>query len=138
VLTSKTVNRIMVEGGRATGVSTADGSIYTASKAVVSTLHIAQLPGVLGEENLTPEYRAGIARWKPSLHMFAAHYALSEAPRFKTESGPIESVTMGGLGSLGSLSRMLSAYRQGRLDLEDPVFLAITPTVIDPSRAPAG
>jgi phytoene dehydrogenase-like protein len=138
ILTSKPVTRIVVEGGRATGVVTADGSSYTASKAVVSTIHIAHLAGIVGEENLTPEYRAGIARWKPSVTMFAAHYALSEAPRFRTEAGPMESVTMGGLESLGSLQRMLTAFRAGRLDLDDPVFLAITPTVIDPSRAPAG
>jgi phytoene dehydrogenase-like protein len=138
ILTSKPITRIVVEGGRATGVETADGSTFAASKAVVSTIHIAQLPGIVGEENLTPKFRAGIARWKPSLSMFAAHYALSEAPRFRTENGPMESVTMGGLESLGSLHRMLSGYRAGRLDLEDPVFLAITPTVIDPTRAPAG
>ena len=138
ILTSKQVTRIVVEGGRATGVETADGSTYAASKAVVSTIHIAQLPGIVGEENLTPPFRAGIDRWKPSLSMFAAHYALSEAPRFRTEAGPMESVTMGGLESLGSLHRMLTAYRSGRLDLDDPVFLAITPTVIDASRAPAG
>src|SRR2546423_3781312 len=136
--TSRPVTRIVVEGGRATGVVTADGSIYRASKAVVSTIHIRHLPAIVGEENLPAAFRAGVARWKPSLAMFAAHYALSEAPRFKTESGPIESVTMGGLQSLASLSRMLSAYREGRLDLDDPVFLAITPTVIDPSRPPAG
>jgi phytoene dehydrogenase-like protein len=70
--------------------------------------------------------------------MFAVHYALSEAPRFRTESGPMESVTMAGLQSLGSLQRMLSGYRTGRLDLDDPVLLAITPTVIDATRAPAG
>src|ERR1700730_7828173 len=138
ILTSKPVTRIVVEGGRATGVETADGSSYAASKAVVSTIHIAQLPGIVGEENLTPQFRAGIDRWKPSLAMFAAHYALSEAPRFRTESGPMESVTMGGLQSLDSLHRMLNGYRSGRLDLDDPVFLAITPTVIDASRAPAG
>ena len=50
----------------------------------------------------------------------------------------MESVTMGGLQSLDSLHRMLNGYRSGRLDLDDPVFLAITPTVIDASRAPAG
>jgi phytoene dehydrogenase-like protein len=138
VLTSTPVTRIVVEGGRATGVETADGTSYAASKAVVSTLHIAQLPSVVGEQNLTVDYRAGIERWKPSLAMFAAHYALSEAPRFRTEAGPMESVTMGGLESLAALHRMLSGYRSGRIDLEDPVFLAITPTVIDPSRAPAG
>jgi phytoene dehydrogenase-like protein len=138
ILTSKPVTRIVVEGGRATGVETADGSSYAASKAVVSTIHIAQLPGIVGDENLTPQFRAGIDRWKPSLSMFAVHYALSEAPRFRMESGPMESVTMGGLQSLGSLQRMLSGYRTGRLDLDDPVFLAITPTVIDATRAPAG
>src|SRR6202022_3834757 len=70
--------------------------------------------------------------------MFAAHYALSEAPRFKTEAGPMASVTMGGLESIASLARMLEAFRAGRLDLDDPVGLALTPRVIDPSRAPAG
>jgi len=137
VLTAKPVTRIVVEGGRATGVETADGSTYSASKAVVSTIHIAHLPGIVGEQNLTADYRDGIARWKPGLTMFAAHFALNEAPRFKAEGGPMESVTMGGMESLGSLRRMLRAYRAGQLDLDDPVVLAITPTVIDPSRAPA-
>jgi phytoene dehydrogenase-like protein len=138
ILTSKPVTRIVVEGGRATGVVTADGSSYSASKAVVSTIHIAHLGGIVGEKNLTPEYRAGIAHWKPSVTMFVAHYALSEAPRFRTEAGSMESVTMGGLESLDSLQRMLTAFRAGRVDLDDPVYLAITPTVIDASRAPAG
>ncbi len=138
ILTSKPVTRIVVEAGRATGVVTADGSSYGASQAVVSTIHIAHLPAVVGEENLTAEYRRGIARWKPSVTMFVAHFALSEAPRFRAESGPLASVTMGGLESLGSLQRMLTAFRAGQVDLDDPVFLAITPTLIDPSRAPAG
>jgi len=138
ILTSKPVTKITVEGGRATGVVTADGSTYAASKAVVSTIHVTQLPGIVGEENLPPAFRAGVERWKPSVTMFVSHYALSEAPRFKTESGPMESVTMGGLESLASLQRMLTAFRSGAIDLDDPVFLAITPTVIDASRAPAG
>jgi len=45
---------------------------------------------------------------------------------------------MGGLESIASLARMLEAFRAGRLELDDPVVLALTPTVIDPSRAPAG
>ena len=138
ILTSKPVTRIVVEGGRATGVVTADGSTYGASMAVVSSIHIRHLPEIVGETHLGPEFSAGIARWKPSVTMFAAHYALSEPPRFKTEAGPMESVTMGGLESIASLGRMLEAFRAGHLHLEQPVVLAITPTVIDPSRAPAG
>jgi len=138
ILTSKPVTRIVVEGGRATGVVTADGSTYRASKAVVSSIHIRHLAEIVGEVHLGAAYSAGIARWAPSVTMFAAHYALSEPPRFKTEAGPMQTVTMGGLESIASLEGMLEAFRAGRLDLDDPVVLALTPTVIDPSRAPAG
>ncbi|HYM66783.1 MAG TPA: NAD(P)/FAD-dependent oxidoreductase, partial [Patescibacteria group bacterium] len=42
IQTSKTVTRVTVEGGRATGVETADGESYRA-KAVVSTIHVKHL-----------------------------------------------------------------------------------------------
>jgi phytoene dehydrogenase-like protein len=45
---------------------------------------------------------------------------------------------MGALESLDSYAAMLAAFRSGRIDLREPVFLALTPTVIDPTRAPAG
>jgi phytoene dehydrogenase-like protein len=70
--------------------------------------------------------------------MFVAHYALSEAPHFKTSRGAEASVTAGVLESFEAYEAMLRAYRSGRLDLKEPVFLALTPTVIDPTRAPAG
>jgi len=52
--------------------------------------------------------------------------------------GPGTSVTMGALESLDSYAAMLAAFRAGRVDLDEPVFLALTPTVIDPTRAPDG
>src|SRR2546426_6694930 len=128
ILTSKPVTRVVVEGGRATAVETADGSAFSAAQAVVSTIHVRQLPSIVGEDNLPDDYRAGISHWKPSVTMFASHYALSEPPRFRTEAGPIESVTMGGLESLDSLRQMLRAFPARQLDLEQPVVLAITPT----------
>lgn len=138
VVTSSPVRRVVVEGGRATGVVVEDGSRFGAIKAVVSTIHLTQLPEVVGEQNLTPEFLAGVSRWKPSVTMFASHYALSEAPRYLTHSGPMESVTMGSLQSISSLEQMLSSFRGGAVDLDEPVLLAITPTVIDPTRAPRG
>ena len=138
ILTSKKVARIAVEGGRATAVETEDGSVYEADRAIVSTIHIKHLPGIVGEDNLPADYLAGVARWKPNLTMFVTHYALSEAPRFKTANGSRTSVTMGALESLESYAAMLAAFRDGRLELEEPVFLVLTPTVIDPIRAPAG
>ena len=138
ILTSKRITRIAVEGGRATAVMTEDGSAYEADRAIVSTIHIKHLPEIVGEENLPADYLAGVARWKPNLTMFVTHYAMSEAPRFNMADGPGNSVTMGALESLDAYAAMLAAFRAGRVELDEPVFLALTPTVIDPSRAPAG
>jgi phytoene dehydrogenase-like protein len=138
VLTSKRITCIAVEGGRATAVETADGSSYEADKAIVSTIHIKHLPGIVGEDNLPGDYLAGVARWQPNLTMFVTHYAMSEAPRFRMEHGLDASVTMGALESLDAYAAMLAAFRAGRINLQQPVFLALTPTVIDPTRAPAG
>jgi phytoene dehydrogenase-like protein len=138
ILTSKRITRIAVEGGRATALETEDGSTYEADRAIVSTIHIKHLPGIVGEENLPADYLAGVARWKPNLTMFVTHYALSEAPLFRMEHGSGTSVTMGALESLDAYAAMLAAYRAGRVAMEEPVFLALTPTVIDPTRAPAG
>jgi phytoene dehydrogenase-like protein len=138
VLTSKQVVRIPVSDGHATRVETADGSVYEANRAIVSTIHVKHLGGLVGEDNLPDAYRAGVARWQPNLTMFATHYAMSEAPLFNTPLGPEPSVTAGALESLEAYEAMLNGYRTGRIDLEQPVFLALTPTVIDPSRAPAG
>ena len=139
ILTSKRITRIAVEGGRATAVMTEDGSAYEADRAIVSTIHIKHLAGIVGEENLPGDYLAGVARWKPNLTMFVTSLrdvggaALQHGGR----SGKA-SVTMGALESLDAYAAMLAAFRAGRVDLEEPVFLALTPTVIDPSRAPAG
>ncbi|HVS49363.1 MAG TPA: NAD(P)/FAD-dependent oxidoreductase [Candidatus Dormibacteraeota bacterium] len=138
ILTSKPIVRIDVENGHATAVETSDGARYEAGKAIVSTIHVKHLGGLVGEEHLPDAYRAGVARWEPNLTMFATHYATSEAPRFNTERGAEPSVTVGALESLEAYDAMLAAYRSGRIDLKEPVFLALTPTVIDPSRAPAG
>jgi phytoene dehydrogenase-like protein len=138
ILTSKQVARIAVEGGRATAVATEDGSTYHAERAIVSTIHVKHLPGIVGEHNLPQEYLAGVARWQPNLTMFVTHYALSEAPLFKSENGARPSVTMGGLESLDAYGAMLAAYRSGGIDLKEPVFLALTPSVIDATRAPKG
>jgi phytoene dehydrogenase-like protein len=138
IQTSKPVVRISVESGRASAVETADGTSYRAQKAIVSTIHVKHLPAILGEDHLPGDYRAGIARWQPNLTMFVTHYALSEAPRFNSGEVARPSVTMGALESLDAYDSMLAAFRAGRVDLERPVFLALTPTVIDPSRAPAG
>ena len=138
ILTSKPVTRIALEGERATAVETADGSVYEAGEAIVSSIHIKHLPGIVGEEHLPADYLVGVTRWKPNLTMFVSHYALSEAPRFNAGRDSRASVTLGALESLDAYGTMLDAFRAGRIDIERPVFLALTPSLIDPARAPSG
>jgi phytoene dehydrogenase-like protein len=138
IQTSKPIVRIIVEGERANGVETAGGESYRAEQAIVSSIHIKHLPGILGEEHLPADYLAGIARWQPNLTMFVSHYALSEAPLFGSGKDARAAVTMAALESLESYDLMLAAFRKRRIDLTDPVLLVLTPTVIDQSRAPAG
>ncbi len=138
IVTSQPVARITTTRGRATGVETADGSIFVAEKAVVSTIHVKQLEAMIGGDQLPADYRAGIELWQPNLTMFVSHYATREAPRFKTSRGPEPAVTAGVLDSLESYEAMLRGYRSGSLELNEPVYLALTPSVIDPSRAPDG
>src|SRR5258706_236307 len=70
--------------------------------------------------------------------MSVTHYAMSGPPLSTPERARERSVTAGALESLDAYEKMLTGYRTGRVDLDEPVFLALTPTVIDPSRAPAG
>ena len=93
------------------------------------------MPEIVGQENLPGDYLAGVARWKPNLTMFVTHYALSEAPRFRMTDGLGACVTMGALESLDAYAAMLAAFRAGKIDLREPVFLALTPSVIDASEA---
>src|SRR5207245_2736462 len=59
ILTSKPIVGVSCTGGRATGVITADGSTYGATKAVVSSIPLRHLPHIVGEANLGAEYSAG-------------------------------------------------------------------------------
>src|SRR5207302_6079634 len=51
---------------------------------------------------------------------------------------PDAAVTAGAHESLEAYEAMLRGYRSGTLELDQPVFLALTPSVIVRSRAPAG
>ncbi len=137
VMTSKPVRRILLEGGRAVGVETADGSRFEGRRAVVSTIHVKHLLGMVGEQHLPAPFIDSINRWKPSIGMFATHYALSEAPRFGAGGGR-ESVAVAALESVDELCALLADERSGRIHLDEPVLLVITSSLVDASRAPAG
>ena len=138
VRTGAEVTRVLVEGGRAAGVVTADGAEHRARRAVISTIHVMHLPAVVGPERLGEDFVAGLARWRTGITMFVTHYALDAAPRYRTEHGQVASVGAGICGSTDELVEALAACRRGDVHLERPPLLAINATAVDPTRAPAG
>lgn len=136
VRTGVPVERVLVEDGRACGVRTVAGEVWTARRAVLSSAHLTQLPGML-EGASSPELTAAAARWQPGLSLFAVHLAVDGAPRFRTAGEPIAAAA-GGLGTLAGLLAQLAAFDAGQADDRDPWLLVVCPGAVDSSRAPRG
>jgi phytoene dehydrogenase-like protein len=132
------VEQVLIEGGRAVGVRTRDGRTYRARRGVVSTIHLKHLPDAVGPEHLGAEFLRGVDRWHAGITFFATHYALAEAPRYRTHDGATASVAMGAAGSAANLVAACRDFRAGRLHLDDPMLLCVCSTVVDPTRAPEG
>jgi phytoene dehydrogenase-like protein len=132
VVASAPVVRILVDGGRAAGAQTADGRVYRARRAVVSSAHLTALPGLL--DGAWSGVGAG---WRPGLTLFAVHAALRADLRLRARDGPVAAVA-GALGSAGGLRRQLDRLARGEPDAEDPWLLVVASTVVDPARAPDG
>lgn len=131
------VTEIFTDGGRAGGVRTGDGQEFRARKAVVSSAHITQLPGMLPAA-VDGESGRSIAAWHTGLTMFVSHYALSEAPRYRVHGGDTEAVAAGAIGSVDNLHRILADLRSGRPSTANPFLLCLNPTAVDRTRTPEG
>ena len=137
VVTGAPVTAIAVEGERAAGVVTADGTRYQARRAVLSTIHAALLPEVLPEGSLPGSFVSRVRSWKPGLTLFAVHLALRSIPKFKTEEG-LRGAVAGAIGSPDGLRAQIEAHRSGLTYEREPWLLVVNPCEVDPGRAPNG
>ena len=138
VRTGAEVTRILIEGGRAVGVVTADGAAHRARRAVVSTIHIKHLPSVVGEGPLGEDFMRGLERWRTGVTMFVTHYALAAEPRYALDGAAIASVAAGICGSTDELLAALAAFERGEIHLDRPPLLCVSSSVVDATRAPSG
>jgi phytoene dehydrogenase-like protein len=137
VICNARVLEVLLDGSRAAGVRTTDGRELRAAKAVVSSAHITQLPGMLPAAVDEASSRS-IEGWHAGLTMFVSHYALGEAPRYRVHGGETTAVAAGNIESVENLHRILADFRSGRPRTERPFLLCLNPTAADPSRAPDG
>jgi len=81
------IDRIVVEGGRATGIALADGRTVRAKQFVASTIDVHQtFEKLVGREQLPEAYRNKLDGFQyTAWTLFGLHLALHESPRFAAE-----------------------------------------------------
>jgi phytoene dehydrogenase-like protein len=139
ILCNQRVVDLMVRDGRCIGVVTEDGAHHGASAAVLSTIHVKDLVEMAEPTDWGEDFRYAIDTFDEGVSAFAAHYATTEPPRYRTRDGQeIEVVSAGVAGWAADILRMGRDVREGRLVRDGAWLLFPAPTVADPSRAPAG
>jgi phytoene dehydrogenase-like protein len=128
------VAELVLENGRCTGVVTDGGERIEATRAVVSTIHVKQLVDMAPDEAWGDDFLYGIDTYDAGISTFAQYYATTEAPRFVGDETAVSA------GVVGWPEDVLQAGRDLRAGgfLDGRWLLVATPTIVDPSRAPAG
>jgi phytoene dehydrogenase-like protein len=135
---NKTVRRLVLEGGRCTGVETTDGEQFLANTAVVSSIHVKHLldmapPDVWGED-----WTYGVETYEVGASGSATYLVTTEAPKFMVDGEARSAVSAGIVGWPEDVVRHGRDMSDGRWTDDVPWLLIATPTLVDPSRAPDG
>jgi phytoene dehydrogenase-like protein len=140
VLANKPVTQLLIENNKCAGVQCGDGSSYRAEKSVVSTIHIKNLVNMAPRELWGEEFLEGVELYQPEHAMLSLHYATTEPPKYPLATGGTISTCESAIAPpLDYYLRMNAIEARGEINLDDPPGLQIvSPSVADPSRAPAG
>jgi len=137
VRNNTTVETVIVKGGRAAGVRTADGAEYSAKDAVIGAIH----PHLLGR--FIPGLNGNVLRAAERVELsanscFTVHAALNEPLRFK--AGPHANqayFTELMPANMDVLRQFFDALRYGRIP-DTSLLGLVSPSTFDASRCPAG
>jgi phytoene dehydrogenase-like protein len=137
------VERIVVDGGRATGVELAGGRTLRAGSFVASTVDVHQtFETMVGRDQLPAEFQAKLDSFHyTDWSLFGVHLALAEPPNY-TSAAFDPNVNTALKYNIGSES--IASLRQAHEDVENGrvpgnvQFGAGALSVLDPTQAPAG
>ncbi|MGZ4301671.1 MAG: phytoene desaturase family protein [Gaiellaceae bacterium] len=136
--TGQDVERIVVTGGRATGVRLTDGEVLDAGRAVVCNVTPTQLYGRLLEPDEVPaEIGEAAKRFRFGRSEMQIHFALSERPRWDGDDRLGRTAIVHLTPGLDGVSRAVNEAERGLLPAEATVVVG-QPLTIDDTRAPAG
>ena len=133
--TGRNVERILVAGGRATGVRTADGEEIEARRVVLANVTPQQLYGDLlgGGGPVAAEAR----RFRFGRGEMQIHFALSEPPDWQGDERLGRTAIVHLTPGLDGVSRAVNEAERGLLPAEATVVVG-QPMAVDPSRGPEG
>ena len=129
------VDRILVQGKQVTGVRLADGSDI-ACASVLASVTPSQLYGRMLQGDAPAQDRAAATRFRHGRGNFQLHYALDAVPEWLSPG--LEQVALIHLADgVDSVSRSVNEAERGLLPAV-PTICVGQPSVLDPSRCPAG
>ncbi len=137
------IERVVLEGGRATGIQLTDGRTVRAGQFVASTLDVHQtFEGLIGREQLPATYAEKLEGFQySSWTLFGLHLALRETPRFYSEEfDPNIRRTMKwsiGAETMDDLTNAFEDVKAGQVP-NIVQFGSGALSEIDPSQAPPG
>jgi len=132
------VDGLILENDRCVGVTTSDGRQYRSTKGVVSTIHVKHLVDMVPPQVWGEDFLYGTETYNVGVPFFASYLSTSAPPVFETPRGPRTAVSAGYAGWLEELVRSGRDIYDGILSDDVAWLLVATPTLVDPSRAPAG
>jgi len=141
IRTSSEVARILVKGGRATGVALRDGTEIKAQRVASGADANVTFLKLLNGEDLPPEFVEAVRNIDYSSASLKINISLSELPDFKslpgTEPGPQHRGTIHISPTMEYIERAYDNAKYG-CPSEYPIIEATIPSVLDDTLAPAG
>ena len=135
------VSRILVEGGRATGVVLAGGAEVRAAVVASNADAHVTFTRLLEPRHLPPDFLEAVRRIQYDSASLKINVALSELPDFLacpgTEAGPQHRGTIHVCPDLDYIERAFDDAKYGRPS-ERPLLECTIPSVVDPTVAPPG
>jgi len=141
IRTEAGVARVIVEGGRATGVELASGERIAARVVAANVSPKLLFRDMLGEGDVEPELRRRMLGIKTGSGTFRMNVALSELPDFTCRPGKTAEPHHGAGIVIGpSLDYLERAYLDARLTgwSQSPVVEMLIPSTLDSTLAPPG
>ena len=137
------IERIVVEGGRATGIALADGRTVRARQFVASAIDVHQtFEDMLGRDQLPAEFLRKLDGFQYTpWTLFGLHLALHESPRFAAEShDPNLARALKWSVGADTMEELFSAHQDVKAGRIPAIvqFGAGPLSVIDPTQAPPG